>query len=345
MWERVWSEVEMIPNAEALKLHWLRCCWVMQYWKQRNTNFMSLPEINSFGWNISNGEITVVWDTEINLKKVNDTIQWYTKGCSCKSGCTTLRCSCKKSANKYCSPGCKCVNCLNLPTNLNQVVDDPDSDLEDSEQEDISYESDSETDINEFAAEYIWKYINCLHKLLGYPKSLEPKFGPAFKSQTCWCTGKVFRFSWCEYRQTSGGHAEQAATGNDRFPPEIVVLQIGGNDLDSKKFDISLYMEKVRLFIGVLQTTYHVKKVVVCEIFPRLSLRGGTCHTVYHHGKYLIDQYFYLGLADHPSVSFWFHKSRLTAQEKLFMSDGVHLNVEGTRRFFKSLRGAVMSVL
>ncbi|CAC5413508.1 LIN54 [Mytilus coruscus] len=154
MWERVWSEVEMIPNAEALKLHWLRCCLVMQYWKQGNTNFVSLPEINSFGWNISDGEITVVWDTEINLTKVNDTIQWYTKGCSCKSGCTTLRCSCKKSANKYCSPGCKCVNCLNLPTNLNQAVDDPDSDLEDSEQEeDISYESDSETDINEFAAD------------------------------------------------------------------------------------------------------------------------------------------------------------------------------------------------
>ncbi|CAC5365798.1 unnamed protein product [Mytilus coruscus] len=130
-----------------------------------------------------------------------------------------------------------------------------------------------------------------------------------------------------------------------RFPPEIVVLQIGGNDLDSKEFDISLYMEKVRLFIGILQTTYHVKKVVVCEIFPRLSLRGGTCRTVYHHGKYLIDQYFYLGLANHPSVSFWFHKSRLTAQKKLFMSDWVHLNVEGTRRFFKSLRGAVMSVL
>ncbi|CAG2204983.1 unnamed protein product [Mytilus edulis] len=136
MWERVTSEVEMIHNAEALKLHWLRCCWVMQYWKQGNTNFMSLPDLNSYGWNISDGEITVMWDPGINFKKVNDTIQWYTKGCSCKSGC------------------CKCVNCVNLPTNLNQAVDDPDSDLEDSEQkEDISYESDSETDINEFAAD------------------------------------------------------------------------------------------------------------------------------------------------------------------------------------------------
>ncbi|CAC5360341.1 unnamed protein product [Mytilus coruscus] len=52
------------------------------------------------------------------------------------------------------SISCKCVNCVNLTTNLNQAVDDPDSDLGDSEQEeDISYESDSETDINEFAAD------------------------------------------------------------------------------------------------------------------------------------------------------------------------------------------------
>ncbi|CAC5360350.1 unnamed protein product [Mytilus coruscus] len=140
MLERVMSEVEMIPNAEALKLHWLRCCSVMQYWKQGNTNVMSLY---------------------ITLKKVNDTIQWYTKGCSCKSGCTTLRCSCKKSSNKYCSPGCKCVNCVNLPTNPNQAVDDPDFDLEDSEHgEDISYDSDSETDINEFTADTSTTYIN-----------------------------------------------------------------------------------------------------------------------------------------------------------------------------------------
>ncbi|CAC5385726.1 unnamed protein product [Mytilus coruscus] len=76
MLECVMSEVEMIPNAEALKLHWLRCCWVAS------------------------------------------------------------------------------VSTVNLPTNLNQAVDDPDSDSEDSEhEEDISYDCDSETDINEFAAD------------------------------------------------------------------------------------------------------------------------------------------------------------------------------------------------
>ncbi|CAC5371822.1 unnamed protein product [Mytilus coruscus] len=134
IWERVVSEVEMIPNAEALKLHWLRCCWVMQYWKQSSTTFMSLPDIKCFGWNIINGDVTVVWDSEWNVQTVNDTIQWYTKGCSCKSGCTTLRCSCKKLANKYCSP------------------DDQDSDLKDSEpEENISYDSDSETDNKEIA--------------------------------------------------------------------------------------------------------------------------------------------------------------------------------------------------
>lgn len=43
-----------------------------------------------------------------------------------------------------------------------------------------------------------------------------------------------------------------------RFSPDIVILQIGGNDLDVVTFDMSGYMEKVCQFIGILQTTYLV---------------------------------------------------------------------------------------
>ncbi|CAC5355428.1 LIN54 [Mytilus coruscus] len=119
------------------------------------------------------GDGSIVESCHLDSNHEEGDTRWYTKGCSCKSGCTTLRCSCKKSANKYCSPGCKCVNCVNLPTNLNQAVDDPDSDLEDSEhEEDISYDSDSETDINEFEADTSantsTSYINYWDTFLNY---------------------------------------------------------------------------------------------------------------------------------------------------------------------------------
>ena len=31
-WERVVTEVDIMRNPEALKLHYMRCCWVFNYW-------------------------------------------------------------------------------------------------------------------------------------------------------------------------------------------------------------------------------------------------------------------------------------------------------------------------
>jgi hypothetical protein len=49
MWERVVSEDQMIPNADALKLHWQRCCWVFSYWKQTLKNIMTLSPLTENG--------------------------------------------------------------------------------------------------------------------------------------------------------------------------------------------------------------------------------------------------------------------------------------------------------
>jgi len=53
-WERVTSETEIIPNHEALQLHWKRCCWVYQYWSQSLLNQPKLPSLTYYGWEISN---------------------------------------------------------------------------------------------------------------------------------------------------------------------------------------------------------------------------------------------------------------------------------------------------
>ncbi|CAC5415614.1 unnamed protein product [Mytilus coruscus] len=59
--------------------------------------------------------------------KVEKTVEWYTKGCGCKTGCKTNRCKCKKAQNEncdgFCGPGCKCVNCFNVPGSGDQVLD------------------------------------------------------------------------------------------------------------------------------------------------------------------------------------------------------------------------------
>ncbi|CAC5366906.1 unnamed protein product [Mytilus coruscus] len=108
MWERIQSEDNMLPNSDALQLGWDRSCWVAKYWKQALDNSMHLDPIDKSGSIITNTIVSVVWDSDVNIDKVEKTIKWYTKGCSCKSGCTTNRCSCKKSGlsvGGYCGPG------------------------------------------------------------------------------------------------------------------------------------------------------------------------------------------------------------------------------------------------
>ncbi|VDI69771.1 Hypothetical predicted protein [Mytilus galloprovincialis] len=66
----------------------------------------------------------ILSDSDVNIDKVEKTIKWYTKGCSCKSSCTTNRCRCKKtgfSVGGYCGPGCKCQNCKNIASCRNEL--------------------------------------------------------------------------------------------------------------------------------------------------------------------------------------------------------------------------------
>ena len=113
MWERVSYEQEMLPNPEALKLHWTRCFWVFKFWSQANANFLNLPSLSDYGWQICNGNLSFIWDTDSNFKKVEATVDWYTKGCSCKTGSKTNECKCLKSKKK-CDASYKCVSYCNL---------------------------------------------------------------------------------------------------------------------------------------------------------------------------------------------------------------------------------------
>ena len=71
------------------------------------------------------------------MEKIRGTIEFLTKGCSCKTGCTANKCGCRKRAN-YCGPGCVCQACTNLP--VQQPVDprDDDSNSSSSEGDDVT---------------------------------------------------------------------------------------------------------------------------------------------------------------------------------------------------------------
>ncbi len=73
---------------------------------------MVLVPLHGHGCNKTReGQIQVDWESEENLRRVRERVTLLLKGCGCKTGCTTNRCSCKKG--EKCGPGYRCRNCSN----------------------------------------------------------------------------------------------------------------------------------------------------------------------------------------------------------------------------------------
>ena len=113
IWGRVDFEDSLIPSIEALRLHWMRSRWVLLYWRQAQRSYIQLPPIEKHGWKIKEQSL-VEWDTEENIKGIRSRVALLLRGCSCKKGCDTQQCSCKRAGNE-CGPGCRCMNCHNRP--------------------------------------------------------------------------------------------------------------------------------------------------------------------------------------------------------------------------------------
>ena len=91
-----------------------RGMWVLSVYEQCAQNNIRYPPLVGNGWNLSNSNLTIDWNSEENMMNVRQTVALMRKGCRCKTGCQSSRCKCKRAGN-YCY-GCLCVSCCNLPS-------------------------------------------------------------------------------------------------------------------------------------------------------------------------------------------------------------------------------------
>ena len=75
----------------------------------------SLPPPEECGWKKNEDGYEFDWECPEVQRSILDTITFLTKGCGCKKGCQSQRCSCYKQKH-LCGPGCQCQNCLNVPS-------------------------------------------------------------------------------------------------------------------------------------------------------------------------------------------------------------------------------------
>ena len=109
----------MLPSLDALCRHWKCTCLMLDMWCQANQNNMELLPLSIYGWNVHNNTLTIDWDSQANMATVDARVTGLLKGCKCKTGCSSKRCSCRNKG-KECSIGCDCINCTNTLTKGNE---------------------------------------------------------------------------------------------------------------------------------------------------------------------------------------------------------------------------------
>jgi len=157
---RILSEEERVPTYTSLWRHWLCSYWVHQMW-QRSTYpdvYSSLPAPEQSGWIKDGCNYIIDWEAVDVMEKIKGTIEFLTKVCSCKKGCATNNCGCRKRSN-YCGPGCECQACANLPVQQPVGPRDDNSSSSSSEDDDVTkdnHNSDEEIETEIVTDEFLY---------------------------------------------------------------------------------------------------------------------------------------------------------------------------------------------
>ena len=151
---RIVSEDQRPPTLTALWKHWTRSCWIKKMWLNSTLpdQYDGLRPPETQGWIKSDNQYSIDWEAAETKQKIQATLDFLNKGCTCKTGCKTKRCSCQKK-ERECGAGCECKGCTNITLScpsINQEDEDEDDDDDDEdENEDGSAESDDESEDEE----------------------------------------------------------------------------------------------------------------------------------------------------------------------------------------------------
>lgn len=102
------SDDVLHPTCDSLVKHIERENFQTASWSQCLAAQVLLPSPVGNGWQLTNGELEIVWMTR---PPAPDSLLEYVE-CKCKTGCKTQRSSCQK-ANLKCTDLCSCSDCHN----------------------------------------------------------------------------------------------------------------------------------------------------------------------------------------------------------------------------------------
>ena len=134
-------------------------------------------------------------------------------------------------------------------------------------------------------------------------------------------------------------------TLNSLYKPDVVFLQIGGNDILFDDDDMGLLAERVFHLAHMLHSEFLIPQVIVSQLFCRAVSKCAEYNSLVvlfnTHIAALIKDYGCSGLVFWRHQGFWSDAARAQVQHK----DGICLNVLGNHIFYNSCKSAIIQAI
>lgn len=119
--------------------------------------------------------------------------------------------------------------------------------------------------------------------------------------------------------------------------PEILILEIGTNDLSSGKPEI--IGSDIEELVTTLLEIPSIRVIGICQVTPRANA------PTFNAKVKILNQYVRVVVDHFSNVFCWTHQGFSNPHVHPFLADGVHFNRNGQYRLYRSYRGAILKAL
>lgn len=121
--------------------------------------------------------------------------------------------------------------------------------------------------------------------------------------------------------------------------PKLVLLQIGGNDLDQLSCNVEDLANELFTLIQWLNRRFGVAQIVVMQVLYRTSTRSVDVES-FNSSVYSFNRVIKERCSEYLYCYYWRHKGLSDGIFRSLCQDGVHLSKGGLRRYLCSVRAA-----
>ena len=139
-----------------------------------------------------------------------------------------------------------------------------------------------------------------------------------------------------------GGRTGDKMIRNDLAAPNIVVLELGSNDLCDKDSDPETITLSIVALVELLITELSLRFIAVCEV----TARKIEPFVGYNERAALLNSHLRESLHAIPATKCWQHRGLINlTNNAVYGPDGIHLNYIGNKALYRSYRGAILWAL